>query len=159
MSLKPVLLQDLLESVVQHLHSLSAERDIAIVSRLPADLAPVDGDRERLNQVFFNLIDNSLKFTEPGGTITISAERRDGHCLLSISDTGIGIPAPDLDRIFDKFYQVESSLTRQRGGSGLGLAISKQLITAHGGEIWASSREGEGTTFYIKLRFSRSSLC
>ena len=153
-SLKPLLLQDLLESVIQHLQNISAERGITVVNRLPADLEPVDGDRERLNQVFFNLIGNSLKFTGPGGTVTISAEREDGHCLLSVADTGIGIPPADLDRIFDKFYQVDSSLTRQRGGTGLGLAISRQLITAHGGEIWAASREGEGTTFFVKLRFS-----
>ncbi len=147
-------LHDLLEGVVLHMHSLAADKNIAINTQLPEDLPLVDGDPERLNQVFFNLIGNSLKFTDPGGSIDIAASAADGFCLLRISDTGIGIPAQDLERIFDKFYQVESSLTRQRGGTGLGLAISKQLINAHGGDIWARSKVGEGTTFFIKLRLA-----
>jgi two-component system phosphate regulon sensor histidine kinase PhoR len=152
--LQPLSLQELLDSVVLHMQGLAADKGISIITQLPDDLPPVDGDRERLNQVFFNLIGNSLKFTDTGGTITVDANAVDGHCLLRISDTGIGIPATDLARIFDKFYQVESSLTRQRGGTGLGLAISKQLINAHGGEIWARSKMGEGTTFFIRLRFA-----
>ena len=151
---EPLSLHQLLEEVVLSMRGQAAEKRIEVVSTVPEGLPPVMGDRERLRQVFLNLLDNAIKFTESGGRVTISASTMDGECLVKLQDNGIGIPPSDLDRIFDKFYQVESSMTRQRGGSGLGLAITRQLVRAHGGEIWARSQLGEGTTFFIRLNLA-----
>jgi len=138
-------------------------KDIHISSVLADDVPTVlVGDPHRLQQVLINLAGNAVKFTE-FGTITIGTRaigKRFGaisdtkiELLFSVADTGIGIPAEKLDRIFDKFTQADSSTTRQYGGTGLGLAISKQLVEMMGGEIWAESKPGVGSTFYFTISF------
>ncbi|HEY4722350.1 MAG TPA: ATP-binding protein, partial [Anaerolineae bacterium] len=108
-------------------------------------------DRDRVNQVFDNLLGNALKFSFNGGTITI-AVRDEGEVLkVGVTDTGAGIPADKLERIFERFYQVDGSATRRFGGAGLGLAICRRIIEAHGGRIWAESELGKGSTFYFTL--------
>jgi two-component system phosphate regulon sensor histidine kinase PhoR len=123
---------------------------------LRVDLPVWGGDDDRLGQVFLNLIHNALKFTPEGGEVSIKARTAGGDCLVRVSDNGIGISAQDLPRIFDKFYMVDSSSTRTQGGTGLGLAITRQLVHAHGGEIWVNSVKDEGTTFNILLPLYRS---
>ncbi len=101
-------------------------------------------------QVFVNLIGNALKFTEKG-EIHIQVRLAAGHPEIRVSDTGIGIPSEELDRIFDKFHQVDSGLTREVGGTGLGLAICRGIVEGHGGSIRAESEVGHGSTFVIGL--------
>jgi two-component system phosphate regulon sensor histidine kinase PhoR len=113
------------------------------------DLPKVMADEARVEQVMVNLIHNAIKFTPSGGRITISAKVKDTDILVSVSDTGIGIPADDLPRIFERFYKADKS--RTGGGTGLGLAIAKHIVEAHGGRIWAESIEGKGSTFNFTL--------
>ncbi len=150
--MQPISLRELLEEVVMQMRGQASEKGIGIAVSVPTDLPPVLGDHDRLRQVFFNLLDNAIKFTDEGGDVSVSVSSMDGECLVKVEDTGVGIPPSDLERIFEKFYQVESSMTRQRGGTGLGLAITKQLVKAQGGDIWARSQQGEGSTFFVKLK-------
>lgn len=117
------------------------------------DTPRVYADRDRINQVLFNLVGNAIKFTPPGGRIKVQAfkDDKENAVLFSVSDTGIGIPGDELQRIFERFYQVDKHDTRGYGGTGLGLAICAELIALHGGRIWAESQPGRGSTFYFTL--------
>ncbi len=118
----------------------------------PAELPHLHGDREKLRQCLINLASNAVKFTPAGGQVTVSAEVLAGEKLaLKVADSGIGIPAEHLNRIFDVFYQVDGSTTREYGGAGLGLAIVKSFAEAHGGEIKVDSTPGQGSTFSLVL--------
>ena len=112
-------------------------------------LPEILGDKSRLEQGLVNLIHNAVKFTKPGGEITLRAEPAPGGVRCAVQDTGIGIPSESLTRIFERFYRVDSS--RSGSGTGLGLSISKHIIEAHGGQIWAESEEGRGSAFYFLL--------
>jgi signal transduction histidine kinase len=107
----------------------------------------VEGDREKLDIVLTNLIKNALTFTDPGGQIGIKAEGDGGLIKVFVVDTGIGIPEKDVGRVFDRFFQVESHLTRKHGGMGLGLSIAKAMVEMHNGQIWCESKEGTGSLF------------
>ena len=127
--------------------------------RLQADLEPVQttvtADSARLQQVVWNLLTNAIKFTPRGGQIQVQLKRVGAQMQLSVSDTGIGIPASFLPHVFDRFSQRDSSTTRAFGGLGLGLAISKQLVELHGGSIWVTSPgEGQGATFFVDFAIS-----
>jgi two-component system sensor histidine kinase VicK len=121
-------------------------------ANLPEEPFHAEVDADRILQVLTNLVSNSLDFTLPGGEIRLGVEAS-AHDTLSIevSDTGVGIPARDLPRIFDRFYRVEGSRSREHGGSGLGLAIAKEIVEAHGGTIDIESQEGVGTTIRFTL--------
>jgi two-component system phosphate regulon sensor histidine kinase PhoR len=119
---------------------------------LPAGLPPVLADRDRLAQVLINLLDNACKFTPEGGRITVSAEAVDDRVQIAVRDTGVGIPADQIERVFERFYRVDTSRDRQGGGTGLGLAIAKHLILAMDGAIEVESLPGAGTTFRLILR-------
>jgi two-component system sensor histidine kinase ChiS len=112
----------------------------------------VDGDPDRLQQIIMNLIDNAVKFTDRG-RITISVDKQSGNgiAVITIADTGIGIPADKMERIFEEFEQVDGSTTRSHSGTGLGLAITKKLVELHGGEIWVESEPGKGSCFYVSI--------
>jgi two-component system, OmpR family, phosphate regulon sensor histidine kinase PhoR len=126
-------------------------RSQALRAEVPAGLPAVLADRDRLAQVLINLVDNAIKFTPDGGRILIRAAAENGRIVLSVSDTGIGIPPGELGRIFERFYRVDRSRDRKEGGTGLGLAIAKHLTQAMGGTIEAHSAPGAGTTFRISL--------
>lgn len=111
----------------------------------------IDGDVEKLSIAVSNLLKNAIMFTNEGGHVFVQVEQVPGYVKISVIDDGIGIPAADLSRIFERFYQVESHLTRKHGGMGLGLAVSKVMVEMHGGRIWAESEEGKGSTFTILL--------
>jgi|GEM_PF-887770 len=127
------------------------EAGLRLQAQIEPELPPVLGDAVRLTQVFNNLLDNAIKFSPRGGEIRLRVRRLGEVLQVSVSDQGIGIPADKLDKIFDRFYQVDGSSTRRYGGMGLGLAISKRIIEAHGGRIWAESQLGQGATFYFTL--------
>jgi CheY-like chemotaxis protein len=112
------------------------------------------GDSTRIRQILYNLISNALKFTERGD-VYVRVHRRDGKLLLTVSDSGIGIPAAQLEGLFNKFVQADASTTRRFGGTGLGLAICRELATLMGGTIEASSQQGEGATFQVSLPLPR----
>jgi two-component system sensor histidine kinase SenX3 len=111
----------------------------------------VDGDRLQLVSAVSNLIDNAVKYSNPGGVVTVSSRPIDGFVEIEVSDTGIGIPARDLDRIFERFYRVDRARSRTTGGTGLGLAIVRHVATNHGGDVTVRSREGEGSVFTLRI--------
>jgi PAS domain S-box-containing protein len=127
------------------------EAGLRIVLDVPDDIPLVRADPQRIYQVFDNLLGNAIKFSRPGGTITVRLRRQDGFVRTEIIDQGIGIPANQLDRIWERFYQVDSATTRRYGGAGLGLAIVKRIVEAHGGAVGVTSEEGKGSTFFFTL--------
>lgn len=144
-----VQLYALVEDVIGSVSAISSARRIA-VRNLVALEARVIADPHRLVQMLTNLIDNAIKFNREGGTISIKHDR--GRMdRISVEDTGEGIPAHHLDRLFERFYRVDRARSRELGGTGLGLAIVKHLVKAHGGEITVESRFGEGAKFTIEL--------
>jgi signal transduction histidine kinase/ActR/RegA family two-component response regulator len=127
------------------------EKEIKLELDFGKDLPQVQWDQQKMVQVFQNLIDNAVKFTPFGGTISIGVRFKSDFIELRISDNGIGIPEDMVDKVFDRFFQVDSSSTRQYGGSGLGLSIVQEIVQAHNGRIFVESREEEGTTFLILM--------
>ena len=103
--------------------------------------------------VLDNIISNALKYSPEGGKVTFRVEEKLGMIVVSVSDQGVGIPKENIDKIFDRFYRVDKARTRKLGGTGLGLAIAKEMVEAHGGEIWAMSKEGKGTSIFFSLPY------
>ncbi|MDB5100787.1 MAG: histidine kinase [Cyanobacteria bacterium RYN_339] len=127
------------------------ERDVELVVTVPAEPLDVYVDAPRLGQVVLNLVGNALKFTPAGGRVCVSAARMEGGLRVEVTDTGMGIEAAHLPRLFEKFYQVDTGNRRAYGGAGLGLAISKALIEAHGGTLGVTSWPSAGSTFWFTL--------
>ena len=150
---RPLDVSGLVQTVVKRLSSQTESKHISMELDLAPVLPPVLADEDRALQVLTNLTGNALQYTPDGGKIKISAKRSDGEIQISIRDTGIGIPREHLVHIFDRFYRVDKSRSRQGGGgSGIGLTIARALVEAHGGRIWAESAgEGQGSTFSFTL--------
>jgi signal transduction histidine kinase len=153
MSIEPVRLRPLVDRVLNEVAVARPERarTLQIANEIPRDLPPVQADPERVHQVLFNLLDNAFRFTSEGGSVRVGASVRDGWCEIAVSDTGSGIPAEHLALVFERFYRVEPSRSRDDGGTGIGLAIARSVVEAHGGRIWAESTGGEGSTFRFLL--------
>jgi signal transduction histidine kinase len=118
---------------------------------MPPNLPEVTVDPQRVRQILVNLLGNAIKFTEPGGTVALSA-RMDGDAVrLEVADTGVGISPENQKKLFSPFTQLDMSATRRAGGTGLGLSISKALVEAHGGHIGVTSAVGKGSTFWFTL--------
>jgi signal transduction histidine kinase len=143
-------LAQMMQRVVQVTRVTAADR-VTLQAVLPPDLPLVRADQDRILQVFDNLIGNAIKFSPNGGVITLQAQEAGDMVRVSVSDTGIGIPADRLERVFERFYQVDGSTTRRFGGAGLGLAIVKRIVEVHGGRIWVESQLGCGSTFLFTL--------
>ena len=124
--------------------------DIRVV--LPeADLPLVWGDAERLGQLLLNLLHNAVKFSRSGGIVTVSARVEEDVVVMSVADTGVGIPRTDQPRIFERFFKVDRARERGQGGTGLGLAIARHIAEAHRGRIWFESEDGRGSTFFVAV--------
>lgn len=147
---KAVDVHSLVDVVLHTNRPLISGKEISLENAIPEDLPLVLGDENRLQQVFYNLIGNSIKFTEKG-YIQVSAEVKEGVTQLRIADTGTGIPEHKREAIFQEFEQADGSIQREFAGTGLGLSISKRLVELHGGEIWVESTVGKGSTFFITL--------
>jgi signal transduction histidine kinase len=126
-------------------------RNITIKSQMADFPFFLHGDETKLGIALSNLVKNALQFTEAGGHVTVNVAEESGHLRVSVIDDGIGIPARDLPRVFERFFQVETHLTRRYGGMGLGLAVAKSMVELHGGRIWAESEPGKGSTFTFLL--------
>ena len=147
--LAPTAVAAVVAPVVERLRPQAERAELALTVNVPADLPLVLIDGPRVQQVLGNLLHNAIKFTPAGGTIAIDAREADGALLVRVTDDGVGIPAGDLPRIFERFYKADRA--RSGGGTGLGLAIARHIVQAHGGQIWARSKEGEGSRFYFTL--------
>ncbi|AOH57355.1 PAS domain-containing sensor histidine kinase [Peribacillus muralis] len=129
--------------------------DITFKRDLPKEAYFVDIDEDKITQVLYNVISNSLKYSPEGGQVTFRAKATDGFIVVSITDQGVGIPKNVIDKIFDRFYRVDKARARNLGGTGLGLAIAKEMVVAHGGKIWAESVDGKGTTVFFTLPYEQ----
>jgi len=147
----PTSLNELVTKCLFWVPQLPGGQGIEVEARLPSEPAMVSADPGRIMQVLENLISNALKFSKPGGKVTIDLVEHEAEYEIVVSDQGKGIAAEHLERIFGKFYQVEESATREQGGTGLGLAICKGIIKAHRGRIWAESELGKGSHFHFTL--------
>jgi two-component system phosphate regulon sensor histidine kinase PhoR len=143
----------LIESCLETAQRRAAEKDLVISVSTPQRLPDIAGDRRRLAEVLQNLLDNAIQYTLPGGQIVLSAEPGDEEVILTVSDTGIGIPQADQPRIFERFYRVDVARSREAGGTGLGLSIAKHLVEVHGGRLWVDSEVGQGSQFHFSVPF------
>jgi PAS domain S-box-containing protein len=150
---KLIRVDELIASVLSVFESLARQKGLNVETKLPPKILWFHGDRDRLLQTFSNLLENALKFTPSGGTVTISAEQLDREIRFAVSDTGHGISKEDLPRIFERYYQAKSPDKKvgYHQGTGLGLAISRAIVEAHGGSIWAQSKAGLGSQFYFTV--------
>jgi len=170
LTIQPVDVRVLLDEVASTLTPMGRKKQVSLSVSSGDDLPKIAGEPVKLRQVLFNLTDNALKFSPPGSTIHLSARRTDldsdddadgfgavlmaaprGAVEFAVRDEGIGMAPDELPRIFDAFYQVDGSSTREHGGAGLGLSIVKRLVDAHGGTVRVESALGEGTTFYVVI--------
>lgn len=139
----------LIKKPVKRLAPQAERMNISVEQSIPENVPPVLADLRRVQQVVMNLLHNAIKFTPEGGCITIKAEVAEPEVVISVTDTGVGIPAEDAPRIFERFYKTDRA--RSEDGVGLGLSIAKHIVQGHGGRIWVESAEGRGSTFYFSL--------
>ncbi|MEJ2561618.1 MAG: HAMP domain-containing sensor histidine kinase [Anaerolineales bacterium] len=152
---EPVMLEKLVQSVMDRLDLRARENKIELHNQLPV-LPTIVGDGDRLAQVFTNLIDNAVDHSPEGGKVTLSADLENGWISIHVADQGPGIPAEELSRIFERFYQLEKSRTTgKKRGAGLGLAISREIVQLHGGRLVAESTLGHGSRFTVRLPIVR----
>ena len=147
---QPLDLAKLVEGALLSFECLAYERGITLRSELPGAL-PLVGDGARLRQLCAILLDNAIKYTPSGGEISVSLLSRGHGALLTVRNTGAGIPEAEREKIFERFYRTDRSRARETGGFGLGLAIAQQIVLSHGGKISVGGREGEYTEFTVHL--------
>jgi signal transduction histidine kinase/putative methionine-R-sulfoxide reductase with GAF domain len=150
---EPVALHEIVRVAVDEFRIRADETGLTLQADI-ADVPPVSGSLIYLRRVLDNLLNNAIKFTPEGGKITVRVWQEDARVLLEVRDTGIGIPDDQLERIFDRFYQVDGSIRRRYGGVGLGLALVKELVDLHGGRVEVESQVGEGSAFIVILPVS-----
>ena len=141
----------LMESCLETSQHRAKDKNLEVRLDTPNGLPDVSGDRRRLAEVLQNLLDNAIQYTMPSGKITLSAKARSDEVIVTVSDTGIGIPRADQPRIFERFYRVDVARSREAGGTGLGLSIAKHLVEAHGGRLWVESELGQGSRFHFSV--------
>ncbi|GAB5535441.1 MAG: ATP-binding protein [Rubricoccaceae bacterium] len=146
-------LNELACEIIESLEQMASGREVSVAARFPEDLPQAKADRDRLRQVLTNLVENAIKYNEPGGAVEIVARSlpSEGRVRISVVDDGIGIPAAAIPRLTDRFFRVDKSRSREQGGTGLGLAIVKHILEAHGQKLSIDSRESYGSTFSFSL--------
>ncbi len=147
---------DAINEIFKLIKENAADRNIILKKEFDPEMLSIQADRRALKQMLFNLLSNAMKFSKKeGGIITVSTKRENDMVKISVADTGIGIKEEDLPRLFRKFEQLDSGISRKYDGTGLGLAITKQLVDMHGGKIWIESKYGEGSNFIFLLPIGR----
>ncbi|MFB0536978.1 MAG: ATP-binding protein [Anaerolineae bacterium] len=154
LELEQLSLNRLVATITAEFASLAEAKKQSVSIKLASQPPTVEADRQKLHLVLANLLSNAIKFTPEGGRIQVEVETRENEVWVSVRDTGIGIPPREQERIFDRFYQTEPSLTRRFEGMGLGLSIAKGMVELHGGRIWVDSVEGMGSSFTLALPLS-----
>ncbi len=151
LALTPIRPAQFLQGIMRDWEKKFAAKKLATELRAPNDLPVLQVDEGRLQEILYNLLDNAVKYSEPGGRIEVQAERVGNRLCFRVADSGPGIPARDLPRVFERFYRADKSRQRERGGTGLGLSIVKHIAQLHGGSVEAESAPGEGTTVRVFL--------
>ncbi len=142
---------DAIQDTCAMMQALAKRKAIELIVDLDTNIKEINADVIKFKEIVYNLVDNSIKFTPHGGTVLVAGSLNENHVQISITDNGIGIPEEKIEKIFNPFYQVDSSTTRRYGGTGLGLALIHQFIKMHGGKIWVESEPGKGSTFTFTL--------
>ena len=124
---------------------------LTLHTEIEPELPAVSGDSMHLHRVLDNLLSNALKFTPAGGQVSVRLRQAEQNLVMEVTDTGIGIPEDKLDRVFERFYQVDGRMSRRYGGTGLGLALVKEVVESNGGTVKVTSRPGQGSTFTVTL--------
>ena len=146
---EPIAVDQLIDAALERVAAAASATDNTIeVGRCNAVLSC---DRRQMVSAVANLLDNAMKYSEPGDPIHVGASVSDGWVTIEVTDHGVGIPSRDLDRIFERFYRVDRARSRSTGGTGLGLAIVRNVAHAHDGDVIVDSREGEGSTFRLRI--------
>jgi signal transduction histidine kinase len=155
---EPFSMSELIAALVSRFKENAKEKSIELDFDVPKDdQLIIEGDRDKIDITLSNLLRNALTFTDEGGQVGVKAESSGDYIKVFVVDTGIGIPEKSSERIFERFYQVESHLTRKHGGMGLGLSIAKAMVEMHNGQIWCESKEGVGSLFCINLPVTQTS--
>ena len=149
-------MNEIIKEVLISFEERAEEKFLILTQKLSSSPIMIDGDSEKIGIALSHLIRNSILFTDDGGEIIVKTELLPGYAKIEVSDTGIGIPKKDLSRIFDRFYQVETHMTRRHGGMGLGLSVAKMMVEMHDGRIGVQSEVGKGTSFAILLPLTAS---
>jgi two-component system sensor histidine kinase VicK len=155
--MSPLLLDELIVEVMDRLLVSAHQNEQRLSSQLPEELPWVLGNRDQLEQVLVNILSNAIKYTPAGGEITVSLRTEQQKVVVEVADSGIGIPAAELPRLFERFYRVDKARSREMGGTGLGLPIAKEIVENHHGEIWVESEIGRGTRVCFALPIAATS--
>ncbi len=148
---RAVSVAELIEGCMETTRLRAEQKQLSLAVECPADLPAVRGDHARLAEVLQNLLDNAVQYTHAGGHVTVRARAAGREVIVTVSDTGIGIPQADQERIFERFYRVDAARSREVGGTGLGLSIARHIVEAHGGRIWVESTVGQGSHFHFSV--------
>lgn len=143
--------KSLIKRSIAIIENQAKARSISLKTNIPDNLPKILADETRLSQVLINLLDNAVKYTPEGGSVTITGFINKNLLQIDVADTGIGIPKKDLPRLFERFYRVDKARSREMGGTGLGLSIVKHIVQAHGGEVFVKSIPGQGSTFSFSV--------
>lgn len=144
-------LRYVVNTAVENIKKEAEVKGLTLKTDIPENLSKIHADKDKLIQVFLNLLSNALKFTNRNGCVEIKAIEFEKNIEVHVKDDGVGIPPEELDKIFDKFYQVDNNYKRSYGGSGIGLAIAKGIVEGHGGTIRVESKQGSGSDFIVTL--------
>ena len=150
LDLRPVELQELLLEIYEQMQVVADDRSVSLQTASP-EAVSLQGDREHLRRLLLNLVDNGIKYTPEGGSVTLSLQSDGEWATVGISDTGIGLSKDEQERIFTRFYRAVEARTQKEGGAGLGLCIALSIAEAHGGRIQVESTPGQGSTFKVFL--------
>jgi signal transduction histidine kinase len=152
LQLSRVSLAALAREAIERAKPGAAQNGIVFKDDIIPETLPLFADRRRMEQVIDELLGNAVKFSPDGGRVFVTVREGGDVVYLKVADQGIGIPPSQINRIWDQFYQFDGSTTRRFGGTGIGLAVVKQILEAHGGQVWVESQEGQGSQFYVALR-------
>ncbi len=156
LQLSPISVAELARSAIDRARARADQNNVTLIDDIAAETTPLVADYRRLEQVVDELLENAVKFSPNGGEVQVTVREGGDVVYLKVSDHGIGIPADQLPRIWNRFYQSDASTTRRFGGTGVGLALVKQIVEAHGGQVWAESQTGQGSQFYVALQRTRA---
>jgi signal transduction histidine kinase len=131
--------------------------DLSANISAPAEQTTIMGDRGQLMRILSNLLSNAIKYTNPSDTIRVGLSREDENVRLTVTDSGIGIPDDEKDKVFEKFYRIDNPTTRTKGGTGLGLAITQELVALHNGRIWVETGQNRGCSFHVLIPAAEAS--
>jgi signal transduction histidine kinase len=155
LNLDAVDISNVITNVTHPIIPIIEQREIKLDTLVEENLPPVKANQKQLEHVMRNLLSNAIKFNKKGGKISVQARRRVDAVEIAVADTGVGIEKDNISKVFDKFFQEDTSTDRTYGGTGLGLAVAKEIIEAHSGRIKVESEPGKGSRFYFRLQFAK----